>query len=101
VAERARRELERAVHALLIIGGGASALLLLCAVALSLVGRRPLDAGAPRRLAELGMEVLMLTPAARVVGSLVVFVHLRDRRYVVITATVLALMLAGFLLGKG
>ena len=101
MAERGRRELERAIHALLLLGSGASALLLLGAALLSLGQRRTLGAGLPRELAEAGLVVLMLTPVARVVGSLVVFVHLGDRRYVVITATVLALMLAGFLLGKG
>jgi uncharacterized membrane protein len=101
VANRARRELEGTVHVLLLAGGGASALLLIGAVLLSLGERRTLAAGLPGKLAQLGMIVLMLTPVGRVVGSLAVFVHLRDRRYVLITATVLALMLAGFLLGKG
>lgn len=93
--------MEHAVQWLLIIGGAAAALLLLSAVLLSLAERRPLAGGLPGRLAVAGMMVLILTPVGRVVGSIVVYARLGDRRYVIITATVFALMLAGFLLGRG
>lgn len=48
----------------------------------------------------LGLLLLIATPVARVALSLLVFARLRDRRFVLITAVVLALLLASFLLGK-
>jgi uncharacterized membrane protein len=49
----------------------------------------------------LGLIVLIATPFVRVAGSLVVFLYERDRRYALVTATVLAVMLMSILVGRG
>ena len=54
----------------------------------------------PAAYVSLGVIVLVATPFARVVGSLVVFVAERDRRYVLVTATVLAVMCLSVVLGR-
>ena len=48
----------------------------------------------------LGLLALILTPFARVAGTIVIFLRERDRRYAVITATVLAIMIASIFLGR-
>lgn len=52
-----------------------------------------------RAVVQLGLILLIATPVARVLVSLVAFVLQRDRLYVLITAIVLAVLLFGFLLG--
>jgi uncharacterized membrane protein len=47
-----------------------------------------------------GLLVLVATPFLRVGGSVVAFAVERDRRYVLVTAVVLAVMCLGVLLGK-
>lgn len=47
-----------------------------------------------------GLFVLVLTPFARVAGSIVLFAKAGDRRYTAITAVVLLVMAAGLLLGR-
>ncbi len=47
-----------------------------------------------------GLLVLVATPFVRVGGSIVAFAVERDRRYVLVTAVVLAVMCLGVLLGK-
>jgi uncharacterized membrane protein len=62
----------------------------------------------PRLLAELqpaaflslGLIVLIATPFVRVAGSLVAFAREHDRRYVVLTSVVLAVMCLSVLIGK-
>ncbi len=54
----------------------------------------------PAAYLSLGSIVLIATPFVRVAGSIVVFVRQRDRRYVLITAVVLAVMCLSVLLGK-
>ena len=54
----------------------------------------------PAAFLSLGLIVLIGTPFARVAGSLVVFVAARDRRYVLVTATVLLVMCASVVLGR-
>jgi uncharacterized membrane protein len=54
----------------------------------------------PAAYLSLGLIVLIATPFVRVAGSLVAFARERDRRYVLITAVVLAVMCASVLLGK-
>lgn len=49
----------------------------------------------------LGLIVLVATPFVRVAGSLVAFLRLRDRRYALVTAAVLAVMCVSVLIGKG
>ena len=48
----------------------------------------------------LGLLALILTPFARVAGSVVIFLREHDRRYAAITAVVLAIMVASILLGR-
>lgn len=48
----------------------------------------------------LGLLALILTPFARVAGTVVVFLREHDRRYALITAAVLAIMIASILLGR-
>ncbi len=62
-----------------------------------LPGLRQPDAAA---YLSLGLLVLVATPFARVAGSVVAFALERDRRYVLVTAVVLAVMCLGVLLGK-
>lgn len=54
----------------------------------------------PAAYLSLGLIVLMATPFVRVAGSLVVFALERDRRYVLVTAVVLAVMCLSVLLGQ-
>jgi uncharacterized membrane protein len=54
----------------------------------------------PAAYLSLGLIVLVATPFVRVVGSLVAFAVERDRTYVLITATVLAVMCFSVLLGR-
>jgi uncharacterized membrane protein len=49
----------------------------------------------------LGLLALILTPFARVAGSVVIFLREHDRRYAVITAVVLAIMITSIVLGRG
>jgi uncharacterized membrane protein len=48
----------------------------------------------------LGLIALIATPFVRVAGSLLAFVLLRDRRYALVTAIVLAVMCASVALGR-
>ena len=48
--------------------------------------------GDGRGLIQLGLLVLVATPVLRVAGSLLAFVALRDRTYVVLTSVVLLLL---------
>jgi uncharacterized membrane protein len=61
---------------------------------------RALVALRPAAYLSLGLIVLIGTPFVRVAGSLVVFVKERDRRYVLVTSTVLLVMCLGLALGK-
>ena len=54
----------------------------------------------PAAYLSLGLIVLITTPFVRVAGSVVAFAREHDRRYVVITAVVLAVMCVGVVLGK-
>ena len=49
---------------------------------------------------QLGLLLLIATPVARVAFTLVAFAIQRDRRYVIVTAIVLALLLYGLLSGR-
>ena len=55
-------------------------------------------AGDSRAIVQLGLVLLIATPVARVAFTLVAFAIQRDRLYVALTATVLALLLYGLLL---
>jgi uncharacterized membrane protein len=54
----------------------------------------------PAAYLSVGLLVLIATPFARVIGSIVGFALQRDRRYVLVTAAVLVVMCVGVLLGR-
>lgn len=54
----------------------------------------------PAAYLSLGLIVLIATPFVRVAGSLAVFALERDRRYVLVTAAVLAIMCVSVVLGR-
>jgi len=60
-------------------------------------GLAAFDGGA---IVMLGLLVLLLTPVARVAVSIAAFVYQRDRAFVVITSTVLAVLVAALVLGQ-
>lgn len=55
----------------------------------------------PQAFIALGLLLLIATPVIRVTASIFAFAKEDDRRYVVITTAVLAILLISFLLGKG
>ncbi|HET6496355.1 MAG TPA: DUF1634 domain-containing protein [Thermoleophilia bacterium] len=111
--ETAQIFVERLVERLLLVAIGVSVSLMLLGVALGLAGGGLPDAvlgvsGLPEALVSwepaaylsLGLLVLMATPFIRVAGALAVFAMERDRRYVLVTAAVLAVMCLSVLLGQ-
>jgi uncharacterized membrane protein len=108
------RDLNEAVHRILIVGLAASALLMVIGVAIELAQRQTLPTTVlPPALAirqafhldasgflSLGVLMLILTPLLRVVGSLIVFVWERDGRYAAITGLVLIVMLISLWVGQ-
>jgi uncharacterized membrane protein len=106
--------IERMVAWVLGAGIGVSLALMLAGVALSVAHGEalpshvvPLSGLAARLVAfdpaaylSLGLAALIATPFVRVGGSLVAFARKRDRRYVAITAAVLAVMCVSVLLGR-
>ena len=54
----------------------------------------------PASVLVLGLLALIATPFTRVAVSIAAFAHERDWRYVAITAIVLAILVAGIVLGK-
>lgn len=57
--------------------------------------------GDSRSVIALGLLVLLVTPVLRVAVSILAFALERDRRYVIITAIVLFVLLLSFFLGRG
>ena len=55
----------------------------------------------PQAIITLGLLLLLATPVVRVFASIFAFALEHDRRYVVITTVVLAILMMSFLLGKG
>ena len=53
-----------------------------------------------RAIVQLGLVLLIATPVARVALTLVAFIVQRDRQYVVLTASVLALLIYSFFVGR-
>lgn len=106
--------IDRLVRGVLAGGLGISATLLIAGLIVWAVRGGSLPAAVslpPASLADLihgrpigffsfGLFMLVLTPFARVAGSVVVFALQRDRRYATITATVLLVMVASLLLGR-
>ena len=54
----------------------------------------------PAAFLSLGLIVLIATPFVRVVGSIIAFARERDRRYVLVTSVVLAVMCLSVVLGR-
>lgn len=110
----AKTLVERLVERLLLAAIGVSVTLMTLGVALGLAAGDGLPdavlavSGLPEALTSwepaaflsLGLIVLMATPFVRVAGALVVFAMERDRRYVLVTAMVLAVMCCSVLLGQ-
>jgi uncharacterized membrane protein len=106
--------IERMVARVLGIGIGISLALMLAGVALSIARGQALPSHVvrlgdlasqlvaldPAAYLSLGLVTLIATPFVRVAGSLVAFARERDRRYVLITAVVLAVMCVSVLLGR-
>ena len=105
---------ERTVHLVLRLGVAVSFVLLAAGLALGAAHGRGLSLRVvspgelPAALVELrpaayislGLVVLIATPFIRVAGSLVAFLHERDRRYALVTAAVLVVMLVSVLVGR-
>jgi uncharacterized membrane protein len=105
---------ERTVRRILWIGLAVSIALMAVGVALGLLREAHLPSGVvpmgklaaglakPDAAAylSLGLVVLIGTPFVRVAGSLLTFAHQRDRRYVLVTGVVLAVMCLSVVLGK-
>lgn len=55
----------------------------------------------PQAFIVLGLLLLIATPVLRVAVSIIAFALEHDRRYVLITCVVLAILVMGYLMGKG
>lgn len=53
----------------------------------------------PSAITYLGFLILLITPAFRVMASVLTFYRMKDRTYAVITTTVLVALFIGFLIG--
>lgn len=115
--ERAKeqRNLDQAIHKMLVVGLALSVALILVGLLLDLTLHREIPTSIPR-LAEiftrvialrpsgflsLGLLVLIITPVVRVLGSFLAFIYERDWRYVVITLMVLIIVTLSIVLGRG
>jgi hypothetical protein len=87
--------LERRLGRLLFAGVTTSAACLASGLLLTLAGLSPAVANA---ILTAGLVILMITPIARVVASLVVYVRLRDWLFVGTTIVVFAVLLMAWLL---
>jgi uncharacterized membrane protein len=115
VSAKKTRDLNDAVHQILVIGLAISTVLLVAGLALELIENKQLpnevlsvDQALQRTLQlrpsgflSLGLLALMFTPIVRVIGSVIVFIWERDRRYTLITLVVLAVMTISVLVGHG
>jgi uncharacterized membrane protein len=106
--------IERTVNRILVVGVAVAVALMAAGLVLSVVdgqglpshvvplGDLPSLLGAldPAAYLSLGLIVLIATPFVRVAGTIVAFAREHDRRYVLITAVVLAVMCISVLLGR-
>lgn len=106
--------LNRLVHRVLMVGLTISATLLVAGLAVWAArgGVLPRSVTEPAQAVRdighlrpvgffsLGLLALILTPFARVAGSVVIFLREHDRRYAAVTAAVLAVMIASIFLGR-
>jgi uncharacterized membrane protein len=111
----ARRELNRVVHRMLILGLVLSTAVLFVGLALSAISHhrlptkvlefqeifRGLKAGSPPSFLSLGILLLIATPVLRVFGSLAEFIGKKDWRFAVITSVVLIILAISVIAGKG
>ncbi len=109
------RDLNDAVHGILIVGLAISSALLVFGLALALLASQPpptalLSPAAaiqaclalqPAGFLSLGLIVLLITPITRVIGSVIVFAWERDWVYTVVTLTVLVVMVISIMVGRG
>ena len=112
-AVRSHRDLDRVVSRTLVASLAVGLALLLVGLALALLGRGEIPSGIDGLRAALssardlqaegfcvlGIFVVILTPFVRVAGSVVVFAHERDWRFVAVTLAVLAVMVVTVRLG--
>jgi uncharacterized membrane protein len=111
-----RRALERAVHRSLLAGLLLSGFLLVVGLVIALTAHEGRGTGPPPPLAaliadaltgrglavlDLGLLILMATPAVRVAVLVVGWWMAGEKRFAVVAATVLALLAASFVLGLG
>jgi uncharacterized membrane protein len=108
------RDLNDAVHRILVIGLVISTALLLTGIILDLVTGRSLPtvtlvpgqafaaviALRPSGFLSLGLLVLLVTPIVRVIGSIIVFVWERDWRFALVTSFVLIVMTVSIIVGQ-
>ena len=106
--------IERTVNRVLAAGIAITVALLAAGLVLSVAAGEPLPSRIvapadlpallldldPAAYLSLGLLVLIATPFVRVAGSVVAFARERDRRYVLVTAAVLAVMCVSVLLGR-
>lgn len=112
--QHAMDAVERTVSRVLIVGIALSVTLMAAGLVLGIVAGEPIPQGVvgfaqlpqalvsfdPGAYLSLGLIVLILTPFVRVGGSIVAFARERDRRYVLITAVVFAVMWLSVLVGR-
>ena len=106
--------IERMVNRILMVGVALAVALMAAGLVLGVIDGEGLPAhvvsladlpsllGAldPAAYLSLGLMVLIATPFVRVAGSIVAFAREHDRRYVLITAVVLAVMCVSVVLGR-
>jgi uncharacterized membrane protein len=93
--EEAFGRLERQLGRLLHVGLTSAAICLILGLALSIGGIRP---NVSNTILTAGLVILMLTPLARVVTSLFVYVRMRDWLFVATTVLVFVVLLLAWLL---
>jgi len=105
---------ERMIHVVLLAGIAVSVALMAAGLILGLLKGGGIPRGvvplaelpraawglSPAAFLSLGLIVLIATPFVRVAGSLIAFAREGDRRYVVLTGVVLAVMCVSVLLGR-
>jgi uncharacterized membrane protein len=106
--------IERTVNRILLVGIVLTVALLVAGLVLSIIQGEGLPSRIvplsdlpsllgdldPAAYLSLGLIVLIATPFVRVAGSIVAFAREHDRRYVLITSVVLAVMCLSVVLGK-
>jgi uncharacterized membrane protein len=114
VHEHQMDPIERTVNHILVVGVAVAVALMAAGVVLGVVDGEGLPARVvsladlpsllgeldPAAYLSLGLMVLIATPFVRVAGSILAFAREHDRRYVLITAVVLAVMCVSVALGR-